>query len=130
MLVYYGQRSLGTGCDTHREGNHKLRPTLTPKSEYICRPLTHSEVKEFTEAKDMDTILNFMRAAEPDALPAGSVPSFQAGQLLPGDALFLPMVAVYLEKAINANSITLKATWSSKGKESRQGSSLCHGHLF
>ena len=63
---------------------------------------------EFTEATTAGEALDFMKNAQPDSFPDGSVPSFQVGQLLPGDALVLPMATIYLEKAINAHSITLK----------------------
>ena len=73
-----------------------------------------AEVLEFSEATSLKDALQFMKDMDPEKLPAGSVPSFMVGNISANDAVFLPMGCLFVEKAINANSICAKVsqTWS------------------
>lgn len=70
------------------------------------------QVLEYVESSELQDVLNFVQTATPKSLSPGSVPSFQVAQILTGDCLYLPFGFVFLERALNGDSITLKVTWS------------------
>lgn len=61
-----------------------------------------------TESNELKKLMGWLKGASPKEIPAGSVTTFQLGQILPGDAVFLPFGSIFVEKALNAHSVTLK----------------------
>ena len=68
------------------------------------------QVSEFIESKELPRVLDWLKTVTPDTLPAESVPTFAVGQVLMGDLLFTPLAYYFVEKAVNANSISLKVS--------------------
>ena len=65
-------------------------------------------VASFIESNELKKLMGWLKGASTKEIPAGSVTTFQLGQILPGDAVFLPFGSIFVEKALNAHSVTLK----------------------
>ena len=73
---------------------------------------------EFIENDALMPALDCMKGITPDTISPGSVPSFCVNQVSPGDLLWTPCAYLFVEKAVNANSIALRATWHRKDSNS------------
>ena len=67
-----------------------------------------SQVRDFIENPSLQACTEFMRMSTPSDLPAGSVPSFLVNQVMVGDVMVMPMGYMFVEKAVNSNSICIK----------------------
>ena len=56
-------------------------------------------------------MLAWLKNITPEELPTNSVPSFVLGQVQMGDVLYTPLGFYFLEKAVNADSLAVKASW-------------------
>ena len=68
----------------------------------------------------MANIMQFLKDASPDTVENYSVPTLAMGQVLMGDVVYLPFAYLFLEKAVNAASYTLKVSWFSETQAQAQ----------
>ena len=63
---------------------------------------------EYIESTKLQDISTWLKNAKPKELYDSSVVTFKIAQVLPGDAIWLPLGHVFIEKALNSHSVTLK----------------------
>ena len=71
---------------------------------------------EFIEADSIKSVLDFLKSANTENLKDGSVPSLVVGRIAVGDLVWMPMAYMFVEKAVNAHSVSIKASCHT-GKE-------------
>lgn len=76
----------------------------------------------------MDSIKN-ITADELNQYP-GSMPSLLVGQVLPGDLVHLPFGYIFLEKCVNARSVTLKVAWQAQRKPCLYVLNICSAQVL
>lgn len=66
------------------------------------------------EHESLKEIIEDLKGFTSDGLQPGALPSFHVAQVLAGDVMVLPAGFVFLERAVNADSITVKVAGFAK----------------